>query len=126
MNTHLSTYLFQEELYHFTAPLVVVLPKPWESYAGEDQNLLNKILTSVKVNVNAVQIIVQPLVDLSSLKVYSPARVLVFGAGTTDEIALYQSVAACGFMVLRADDLNLLDDQKKKNLWMALRQMFGM
>jgi hypothetical protein len=30
-----------------------------------------------------------------------------------------------GFRVIRADDLHELDDDRKKNLWLALRQMFG-
>jgi hypothetical protein len=106
--------------------MVVVLPRSWESYTSDEHKLLNKILTSVKVDINAVQIIVQPALDLSALHIYSPARVLIFGAQTTEEIRLYESTAAQGFIVIRADDLSLLDDQKKKNLWVALRQMFGL
>lgn len=117
-------HLFQEELYSFDSPLVVILPKPWESYTIEEQNLLQKILTSVKIDMSAVQILVQPSVELKSLQIFSPKRVLVFGSATREDIPLYSSTAAQGFIVIRADDLNALDDQKKKNLWLALRQMF--
>jgi hypothetical protein len=126
VNAPLATYLFHEALYTFNTPVVVVLPKSWESYSEEEQKLLDKILTSVKVDIDAVQIIVQPALTLSALHIYSPARVLIFGAHTTDDIGLYQSTATHGFIVIRADDLSLLDDQKKKNLWVALRQMFGL
>lgn len=74
---------------------------------------------------SAVQILVQSSVALKSLQVFSPARVLVFGSAIGEDIPLYNSTAAQGFIVIRADDLNALDDQKKKNLWLALRQMFG-
>ena len=124
MDTPLASYLFQEDLYSFTTPIIVILPKDWESYTDEDEKLLTKILTSVKVDINAVQIIVLPTVDLSALHIYSPARVLIFGAEATENISLYESTAAQGFMVIRADHLDLLDDQKKKSLWTALRQMF--
>lgn len=119
------THLFQEELYFFTNPLVVVLPKPWESYGTTEQTLLQKILTSVKIDMDAVQMVVQPSIELELLKIFSPARVLIFGSGTREDIPLYQSTQAQGFIVIRADDLSQFDDQKKKNLWIALRQMFG-
>lgn len=126
MSATITSYLYQEDLYHFTAPMVVVLSKDWESYSNEEQLLLTKILTSVKVDVNAVQIIVQSVVDLAALQTYSPAKVLIFGAATTEDTGLYQPATAQGFTVIRADDLSLLDDQKKKDLWIALRQMFGL
>lgn len=126
MNAPITSYLFQEDLYNFTTPVVVVLSKTWESYSNEEQLLLNKILTSVKVDVNAVQIVVQPVIELAALQIYSPEKVLIFGSATTEDIGLYQSASAQGFIVIRADDLSLLDDQKKKNLWIALRQMFGL
>lgn len=105
--------------------MIVVLPQTWDAYGADQQTLLQKILTSVKVDMNAIQIVVQPSVELKSLQVYSPARVLVFGCDTREDIPLYKETTAQGFMVIRADDLNMLDDQKKKNLWLALRQMFG-
>ena len=126
MNPEALTHLFQEELYRFSNPVAVVLPKPWESYVAEEQLLLKKILTSVKTDFNAIGMVVQPSVDLKSLSHFNPERVLVFGCEITDDIPFYQETAAHGFMVVRADDLSLLDDQKKKNLWAALRKMFGM
>ncbi len=67
----------------------------------------------------------QPSLSQNSLLPFSPARVLIFGSETDEEIALYQQTPAQGFNVIRADDLTQLDDGKKKNLWIALRQMFG-
>jgi len=118
-------YLFQEELYLFSNPVLVILPKPWESYGSSEQTLLQKILTSVKIDMDTVQIVVLPSADLESLKVFSPSRVLIFGGNTADHLPFYKETTAQGFMAIRAEDLSLLDDQKKKNLWLALRQMFG-
>lgn len=125
MNHSTLSQLFQEDLYHYTTPVIVVLSKLWDSYNPEEQVLLQKILTSVKIDVNAIQMISQPSLTLNSLLPFSPARVLIFGSETDEEIALYQLTPAQGFMVIRADDLTQLDDGKKKNLWIALRQMFG-
>lgn len=125
MNPEAVPYLFQEELYAFSTSVVVVLPRPWQDYGAEEQTLLTKILTSVKIDINAVQIVVRPSVDLQTLRVYSPSRVLLFGVTPNEDLPLYQSQTAQGFTVIRADDVGALDDQRKKNLWLALRQMFG-
>lgn len=125
MNASALNYLFHEELYQFATPVVVVLPRAWDTYAAEDQLLLKKILTSVKVDINGVRMVIGPLIELNLLSIYRPARVLIFGGEQAEPREKYQQAAAQGFMVIRADDLNAMDDQKKKNLWTALRQMFG-
>ena len=125
MSTEALQHLFQEELYKFTTAVTIVLPSAWNTYSKDEQLLLGKILTSVKIDINAVRIVVQPSVDLQSLRIYTPARVLIFGSASGEDLPLYQAVQAQGFMVIRADDLGRLDEQKKKNLWTALRQMFG-
>ena len=125
MNSQALPHLYQEDLYSFHTQLVVVLSKNWESYKEEEQMLLRKILSSVKVDINAVLIVAQPVVDLKVLQTYAPSRVLVFGSTPNEELPSYQATSAQGFTVIRADDLNELDDQRKKNLWLALRQMFG-
>ena len=106
--------------------MVVVLAKAWQDYGADEQMLLKKILTSVKVDINTVQIVVQPTIHLRALHIYSPARVLLFGVTPDVDMPLYQTQTAQGFTVIRSEDLSVLDDQKKKNLWLALRQMFGL
>jgi hypothetical protein len=125
LNVSLFSHLYQEDLYRFTNPVIVVLSRAWDSHGSEEKILLNKILTSVKVDINAVRFIVQPRTSLSALSVYGPARVLIFGAELEEALTSYEAVAAQGFIAIRADDLSQLDDQKKKNLWLALRQMFS-
>jgi hypothetical protein len=118
--------LFHEDLYSFNTPVIVVLSKPWQSYSADQQKLLEKILTSVKLDINSIQLVVQQRLELKALLTYSPGRVLIFGSETSEDIAFYQQITAQGFIVIRADDLSALDDQKKKNLWIVLREMFRM
>lgn len=125
MNDQALSALYSEELYRYDTPLVVVLPRAWDTYSADDQSLLKKILTSVKVDINAVLIIARSSLDLKELSVYSPARALLFGCAVDTGVPDYQQTAAQGFTMIKADDLNALDEQKKKNLWIALRQMFG-
>jgi len=118
-------YMFQEDLYQFTTPLVVVLKEAWETYSADERSLLQKILISVKVDIDAVHIVTEPVLNLEALRPFAPARVLIFGTRTEQEIAPYQDTAAHDFRVIRADDLHELNEERKKNLWLALRQMFG-
>jgi hypothetical protein len=117
--------LYQEELYQYETPVVVVLSKSWFAYSEEEQLLLNKILTSVKLNIETVHVLSQASLSLQSLVALSPGKVLIFGTRTDEEIPLYQQMPAQGFIVIKADDLTQLDDTRKKNLWIALRQMFA-
>ena len=126
MDSQALSQLFPEDLYQYSTPIVVVLAKDWTSYSEEEQMLLKKILGSVKVDINSVQMVAKPLIDLKALQVYRPSKILLFGANSADDnLPLYQSATAQGFILIRADDLSVLDEQKKKNLWLALRQMFG-
>ena len=126
MNSFAYDHLFQEEVYQFSAPVAVVLSKAWDAYTSDEQLLLKKILSSVKVDFNAVQLLSRASLRLASMKIFTPARVLIFGSEIeNDDIPLYQPTPAQGFTVIRADDLTALDDQRKKSLWTALRSMFG-
>ena len=74
---------------------------------------------------NTVQMVMRPSLDIRSLGIYGPTRVLIFGVETSESLEMYQPIPAQGFTVIRADDLGALDEQKKKTLWVGLRQMFG-
>ena len=125
MKESLLTHLFQEDIYHFSHPVIIVLPRPWNTYTSEDHALLHKILTAVKVSMDSVSMIVQPQLNLKMLDRFSPERVLAFGTEGEEDVTLYQETSAQGFTVIRAEDLHQLDEQKKKNLWAGLRKMFG-
>lgn len=102
-----------------------MLPRAWDTYTPADQLLLHKILTSVKIDINAVKMVVGPAIQLKSLGIFQPCRVLIFGGEADEPKEKYEQVTAQGFTAIRADDLHAMDEQMKKSLWVALRQMFG-
>lgn len=127
LNRSLLTHLYQEEVYHFTHLVTVVLARPWASYSAEEHAMLYRMLGAVHVSPGRVRTLVRPSLNLKSLIPFSPERVLVFGSTIQDsEVPLYQDTSVMDFRVIRAEDLDALDDQKKKILWAALRQMFGL
>ena len=125
MNQATLTHLFQEELYKIPPRVLVILAREWETYSQDDKTLLTKILASVRLSPNAVQLAVQNTLSLPAIALYNPAKVLVFGSSGAD-IKPYEASQIHGFWLIKADDLNQLDDTKKKNLWLALKTMFGL
>jgi hypothetical protein len=119
------THLFQEELYRVPANLAVIIPKEWHKILEEEKALLAKILGSVKLSMDSVLIVTQQNIDWDALAVLKPAKVLIFGSHMSGDIKPYESTNLNNITLIKADDLGMLDDNKKKSLWIALKQMFS-
>lgn len=118
--------LYQEELYAIPSRTLIIIDKPWELVRDDERNLLAKILGSVKLSLSAVQIVHRGDLDASDLAVYNPTRIISFGVKVSPVQKEYEYVPVDGHHILVADSLGALDDARKKNLWLALRQMFGL
>jgi hypothetical protein len=117
--------LYHEELYAFSPPVVVVVSRPWAEISADHRTVLAKMLLAVKLNLETVQIITRQEFTLEELGPFQSPRVLAFGANLKTPVALYQHISQNGTSLIVSDSLEQLDDTKKKNLWLALRQMFG-
>jgi hypothetical protein len=126
LNTEAVSHLFQEDLYHLPPyPLAVILSREWNLYTTADTALLEKILGAVKLDLASVRLITAKELSFAGFSSLATSKVLAFGV-TLNEIKSYEHVQAQGFSVIKADDLSALDDAKKKSLWLALRNMFGL
>jgi hypothetical protein len=117
--------LYQEEIYSPSPKVLVILAREWEQISEADQLLLGKILGSVRLSLASVQIISRPDFDLNDLQTFSPVQIIAFGAPVKGAAKLYELFSMQGASVIVADDLQKLDDLKKKSLWNALKQMFN-
>ena len=117
--------LYNEELYAFSPPVVVVVSRPWTEISAEHKSVLAKMLLAVKLSLETVQIITRQEFTLEELGPFQSGKVLAFGANLKIPAALYQHISQNGTSLIVSDSLEQLDDVKKKNLWLALRQMFG-
>lgn len=125
MNSTYLDHLYQEDIYNIKSPVLVIIPTPWHKILDTDKALLAKILGSVRINLESVMIQTCTNFSLETLSVYKPGKVLVFGSAIEGESRSYETVMYNEHQVLHADDLSKLDDSKKKVLWVALKQMFG-
>jgi len=101
------------------------MPKPWNSVTENEITQLSKILAAVKTNLASVQILTRETTTLESLQTFIPDRIISFGVPFEPAIKSYENTEANGVKIIYADALDSLDDARKKNLWLAMRSMFG-
>jgi hypothetical protein len=117
-------YLYQEEIYSLPPRTLIVLDQAWEDFSQDDKTLLQKILGSVKLNLQMVNVITRKQFSLSDLRPLDPERIICFGAICNQTGNLYEFSTLEGMQIICADGIQKMDDTRKKNLWGALRQMF--
>lgn len=119
--------LYQEELYNLGPKVLIIIPMQWDTLPESDQVLLSKILAFIKRSLSSVQVLASTEVDTNDLLVYRPSRIIAFGSlikASGKSIQSYQPYENDPVVVLQADSLDQLDDQKKKVLRNALKEMF--
>lgn len=125
----LFEHLYQEEVYNIPQPsLVIVLPESWETLREDEIMLLSKILAAVKLSLAAVKILTLPEVDWENPAhaQYCAADILLlFGSKVKSGVDPYKKVVIQNCKVVQADELSELDDTKKKNLWLVLKDLFS-
>lgn len=125
MGANVFENLYQEELYVLPKRTLVLLDREWSALSEEEKVLLTRILGSVKLVPVSVQIYTTASVNVKDLAAFDPARIISFGPVIDGITGLYQFSEVDGVPVICADSLERLDDPRKKSLWGALRQMFG-
>lgn len=124
MNKVEAEQIFTEELYRLPGKTLVLLPLPWHTVQPNEVLLLSKILGSVRLSLDAVQVISLAEADVESLKIYNPSHVLSFGCRLTPNTKPFTTETINGVCIVQSDALSNLDDPKKKSLWVALKQAF--
>jgi hypothetical protein len=118
--------LYPEDLYQFTPTVLVVLSRPWASLSEQDISLLSKILSSVKLSLASVHIIARPyLSSRQELDAFSPEKIVAFGI-SNPSLKPYEQQSLDGIPIVLAEDFPMLDDTRKRALWLALKAMFGL
>jgi hypothetical protein len=117
--------LYQEELYLIAPSTLILVDKPWNDITDDEKLLLNKILGSVKLSLAMVTVQHREDTSVNDLLPSNVQRLISFGVEVSPIQKRYEFVPVDGLKAIVADGLSDLDDSRKKNLWLALRQMFG-
>lgn len=117
-------YLYQEEIYKISPKLLIVIDKPWSEVSVDENILLEKILKALKLSVASVQILTSFEFSIEDYRVFAPSFIIAFGSKLKSSNKMYEEVQIDGTTVVVAEALDQLDDVKKRNLWLTLKQLF--
>ena len=116
--------LYSEELYHIPPKILIVISKPWSEIQEDEKTLLGKILNSVKLSLSSVQIVNRAEFGFEDFTTYRPAYIIAFGATLKNSTKMYEKITAERAAIVVADELRQLDELRKRNLWLTLKEVF--
>jgi hypothetical protein len=122
--THPLGNLYSEELYNIPPKVLIVISKPWSEIQDDEKTLLGKILGAVKLTLSSVQIINRREFGFNDFHAYGPACIIAFGATLKNSTKKYEKIAGDQTAIVVADELRQLDDVRKRNLWLTLKEVF--
>ena len=124
MNTTLAKSIFHEDLYQFPNHVLVLIPGTWNMVPDAEQQLLARILSSVKLSLASVHIINASSFTMADALIFRAKTILSFGVPFEGVSQSYEVVTLDEVDIVCADPIGELDDVRKKNLWGALRLVF--
>ena len=116
--------LYAEELYNLPPKVLIVIPKPWSQIQEDEKTLLGKILSAVKLSLSSVQIINRAEFVAADFGAFRPNCIVAFGAILKNSTKMYEKVTNDQTAIVVADELRHLDDIRKRNLWLTLKEVF--
>lgn len=117
-------FLYPEDLYQLSDTVLILVDKPWDEMREEDKTLLSKILGSVKLSMDKVQVLHRSDTSLQELSHYQPSKIISFGVTLQESAERYVVENHQGVTYINSEALSSLTDISKKSLWGALKQLF--
>lgn len=124
MNPEIIQQTFTDEIYAIRSRVLVLIPVEWSALTSSEIDLLGKILGSVQLNLDGVQVLAENTADLNNFNIFAPSAVLSFGVRIKQVDNPYEVTIWGTTPVLQSDALQQLDEDRKKRLWEAMRKMF--
>jgi hypothetical protein len=81
-------------------------------------------LSAVKLSLSSVQIVNRTDFGVEDFNAYGPACIIAFGATLKNSTKMYEKISAKRTAIVVADALRQLDDNRKRNLWLTLKELF--
>ncbi|MEJ1241600.1 hypothetical protein WBG78_25860 [Chryseolinea sp. T2] len=124
INSTIAKHIFHQDLYQLPHGVLVLIPCEWDKVTDTEQQLLAKILSSVKLSLAAVHIVTASSFTTADALIYEAKTILSFGVPFKGVNQSYEVNTLDNVEIVYADAIGALDDLRKKNLWVALRQVF--
>ncbi len=125
MDKEIFETTYPEEIFLLKHQPVVIINEPWEKLGAKEREQLNKIITALRLSVDSISILSNPILNIASLK-GKAERVIYFGELPAG-VARYEVLESEGVSFICSESLTELvtNDSAKKQLWIALRILFS-
>jgi len=116
---------YQEEIFQIRQRPVVVINEAWDQLGEKERELLTKIITALKISIDSITIVSQPMLDIPSFT-GKTHRLIYFGS-LPSGIAPYENLESSGISFICSLSLTQLIDNEvaRKQLWLGLRKLFS-
>lgn len=116
--------LYQEELYRIKPKTLVIITKPWSDLSEDEHGLLEKILKSLQLSLASVQVMIRSQFSSDEFEAFDPPFIIAFGAILRNSDKMYEEIRVNETKIVVAHELDQLDESRKRNLWITLKQVF--
>jgi DNA polymerase III psi subunit len=124
MDQEIFGTMYQEEIYQIRQKPVVVINEDWEKLGDNERDLLSKIISALKISVDAITIITQPTLRITSF--HGKTSKLIYFGELPAGVSYYEILESDGLEFICSQSLSQLIDNEpaRKQLWQGLRKLF--
>lgn len=116
---------YQEEIFQIRQKPIVVINEAWDQLGEKERELLAKIITALKISIDSVTIVSQPMLDVPSFT--GKTQKLIYFGNLPSGVAPFDNLESNGISFICSPSLTQLIDNEpaRKQLWLGLRKLFS-
>jgi len=116
---------YPEEIFLISPRPVVVINETWEQLGEKERELLNKIISALKISIDSVTVVTQSIFDIASFNTKT-SKLICFGDAPAG-VSRYELHEAHGISFICSESLTQLleNEPARKQLWLGLKKMFS-
>lgn len=125
MNKELFEATYPEEIFQIRLRPVVVINEAWEKLGARERELLTKIISALRISIDAVTIVSQPGLDVTQYA--DKTNQLIYFGQLPAGVSYYDVLQSGNLSFICAESLTQLVDNEpaRKQLWQGLRKLFS-
>jgi hypothetical protein len=116
---------YPEEIFLIKPRPVVVINESWNALGEKERELLTKIISALRISIDAVTIVSQPGLDVTRFQ-HTANRLMYFGKLPAG-VSYYDILQAGNLAFICSESLTQLVDNEpaRKQLWLGLKKLFS-
>ena len=125
MSQELFDTTYQEEVFLIRPKPIVVITSSWDSLSDKERELLSKIISALKISIDAVTIISQSVLNITFF--HGKTNKLIYFGELPSGISQYEVLESGEVSFICSESIiQLIDNEaSRKKLWQALKSLFA-